>query len=85
MALVVEKHLHLRYKQRINNKQLKNRYMKKELVDLRVNGKCDLHKLHKSDKGKVTRRINSNTIILVPESRNTDEYVKFYRERMNKL
>jgi hypothetical protein len=51
--------------------------MKKELVDLRVNGKCDLHKLHKSDKGKVTRRINNDTIILVPESRNTDEYVNF--------
>lgn len=59
--------------------------MKKNLVDLRENGKFNLKNLHKSDEGKVTRRVDKNTIILVPQEKNNDEYVKFYRERMGKL
>jgi len=59
--------------------------MKKELVDNRVNGKFDLNKLKNRDKGKVTRRVNANTLILVPPEKNTDEYVNFYRERMLKI
>ena len=59
--------------------------MKKELADYRVNGKHDIEKLRKSDKGKVTLRINNNTIILVAKEKNNPEYANFYREMMNKL
>lgn len=53
--------------------------MKKEIADLRVNGKCDMHEVRKTDKGKVSMRINSNTVILVKPENATDDYKEEYK------
>mgnify|MGYP000755363899 FL=1 len=54
-------------------------------ADISKNGSIDLEELRKRDKGKVSLRIDANTVILVSPENKNEEYAARFRNRIESL